>query len=191
MPCVDPSPKPGLRRRLRAQRRDRVAGRDRAADDRALAALVPDLLARFGLSAGSVVLSYDALPHEPPTAALGAALDAAGVRVLLPVTEPDLDLDWHPLGRPDDLLGRDAPAGADLVLAPGLAVDRAGTRLGQGGGSYDRALARLRPGTPVLVVLHPGELVEDAPLPREPHDVSVDGVLTTDGPTTWEPPDRR
>ena len=41
-----------------------------------------------------------------------------------------------------------------------------GTRLGQGGGSYDRALARHGPGTLLVVaVLHPGELL-DEPLPR-------------------------
>ena len=56
--------------------------------------------------------------------------------------------------------GTDAVALADVVLAPGLAVDHQGTRMGQGGGCYDRALPRRRPGTPVLVVLHPGELLD-------------------------------
>jgi 5-formyltetrahydrofolate cyclo-ligase len=70
---------------------------------------------------------------------------------------------------------------ADLVLAPGLAVDGRGTRLGQGGGCYDRALPRRRAGVPVLVLLHPGEREADDVLPREAHDVPVDGVVTADG----------
>ena len=82
-------------------------------------------------------------------------------------------------------LGRDAVALADLVLAPGLSVDRSGTRLGQGGGCYDKALPRRRPGTPVVVVLHPEELLgagEEA-LPRAAHDQPVDAVVTADGLT--------
>ncbi len=82
---------------------------------------------------------------------------------------------------------------ADLVLAPGLAVDASGTRMGQGGGCYDRALPRRRPGVPVVVLLHPGELLggDDEPLPRDPHDQPVDAVLTaaslTDLPASCRP----
>ena len=77
-------------------------------------------------------------------------------------------------------------AEADLVLAPGLAVDAAGTRMGQGGGCYDKALPRRRPGTPVVVLLHPGELIGagEPGLPREQHDAPVDAVLTVHG-VTW------
>ncbi len=172
------------RRALRAARRERVGHRDPVADAEALATAVVALLEETGLGSGSVVLSYASVPGEPPTGPMNAALAAHGIRVLLPITEPDLDLDWHdagdPLARP---LGRDAPSTADLVLAPGLSVDARGTRMGQGGGCYDRALPRRRPDTPVLVVLHPGELLGDAedPLPREAHDAPVDGVLTAEG----------
>ena len=76
-------------------------------------------------------------------------------------------------------LGLDAVATADLVLAPGLAVDSRGTRMGQGGGCYDRALPRRRPGVPVVVLLHPGEVLgeDEAPLPRREHDQPVDAVF--------------
>jgi 5-formyltetrahydrofolate cyclo-ligase len=80
-------------------------------------------------------------------------------------------------------LGPDAISSAGLVLVPGLAADTTGTRLGRGGGSYDRALLRRRPGSRVLVVLHPGELREE-PLPADLHDQPVDGVLTVDG-VSW------
>ncbi len=178
----DPS-KVERRRALRAARRDRVASRDPVADAGALARVAVAEVERMGLPPGSVVLSYASVPGEPPTGPMNEALVERGLRVLLPITEPDLDLDWHdaedPLSTP---LGRDAPSAADLVLAPGLAVDRTGTRIGQGGGCYDRALPRRRPGVPVLVVLHPGELLgPEEPLPREVHDQPVDGVLSAEG----------
>ncbi len=69
-----------------------------------------------------------------------------------------------------------ALAGVDAVLAPGLAVDRRGIRLGRGAGYYDRALAAVT-GIPVAVLLHDGELVDDE-LPAEPHDRSVTAVVT-------------
>jgi 5-formyltetrahydrofolate cyclo-ligase len=68
----------------------------------------------------------------------------------------------------------------DLVLVPALAVARSsGVRLGRGGGSYDRVLTRIRPGTPALALLYPGELVDG--VPSEPHDQRVSGVVTVDG----------
>ncbi|HWS57135.1 MAG TPA: 5-formyltetrahydrofolate cyclo-ligase, partial [Actinotalea sp.] len=160
-----------------------AAARDTAANDRALAGHVRALVEQLGLAPGAVVTSYAAVPGEPPTAAVNALLAAHGIRVLLPITLGDLDLDWHDAGDPlATPLGTGAVSSADLVLAPGLAVDRTGTRMGQGGGCYDRALSRCE-GTPTVVLLHPGELVEDdePPLPREPHDRTVDAVLTADG----------
>lgn len=172
------------RRALRAARRERVAGRDPVADADALARRALEVVEEVGLEPGDVVLSYASVPGEPPTGPMNAALVARGLRVLLPITEPDLDLDWYdaedPLSTP---LGRDAPSTAGLVLAPGLSVDPSGTRMGQGGGCYDRVLPRRRPGVRVVAVLHPGELLADDedPLPREPHDQLVDGVLTAEG----------
>jgi len=176
--------KSARRRELRAGRRATAAGRDVDAGGTRLAGYVGQLLDDLGLGAGAVLTSYVAVPGEPPTAPLHAALAARGIRVLVPITLPDFDLDWADVDDPTAApLGRDAVALADLVLAPGLAVDSAGTRMGQGGGCYDRALPRRRPGTPVLVLLHPGELLDPSapPLPREPHDQPVDGVVTEDG----------
>ena len=47
------------------------------------------------------------------------------------------------------------------------------SRLGRGGGSYDRALPRVRPGIPVVALLYSDEV--RAELPREPWDVAGDG----------------
>ena len=161
---------------LRARRREIVSGRDLAADGAAIAAAV----GATPFSAGTV-LTYESLPHEPPTAAVDAALHAAGHRVLVPITLADMRLDWCDLADPDrSPLGVDAPGAADLAIIPALAVDTSGTRLGQGGGCYDRVLPMLAEGTPFVVLLHPGE-VTDEPLPADAHDVPVALVLTADG----------
>lgn len=175
------SAKRELRSTLRAQRRELADRRDRPEDDATLAAQGSALLADLGLGAGTTVTLYESLPVEPPTTALIAALHASGVRVLVPITLADLDLDWTDAADPERRpLGLAAIGDADLVLAPGLSVDRSATRLGQGGGCYDKALPRRRPGTPVVVLLHPEEFPGPT-LPREEHDQPVDGVLTADG----------
>lgn len=175
-----------IRRLLRARRRELAAARDLTADGAALAEhLLADPPAGWpGAAPGTgptTVLSYESLPHEPPTAAVNTALQSAGHRVLVPITLPDMRLEWCDLADPDRTpLGIDSPTPADLVLTPALAVDTAGTRLGQGGGCYDRVLPMLAEGTPFVVLLHPGE-VTDEPLPADPHDVPVALVLTADG----------
>lgn len=134
---------------------------------------------------------YVAGPSEPPTADLLAALVARGTRVLLPVVRPDLDLEWawytgalepardttmallEPTG---ERLGLSAVGDVDVVLAPGLAVGADGSRLGQGGGSYDRALTRVPAHVPVVVLLFDDELLET--VPTEPHDRPVTAVVT-------------
>ncbi|MFB7599105.1 5-formyltetrahydrofolate cyclo-ligase, partial [Streptomyces sp. NPDC056160] len=79
-------------------------------------------------------------------------------------------------------LGPDAVTAADVVLLPGLAADSRGMRLGRGGGSYDRVLARLERADahPALVVLlYDREVVEH--VPAEPHDRPVQAVVTPSG----------
>ena len=148
------------------------------------------------LSGARTVAAYVSVGREPGTLALLDTLRARGVRVLLPVLLPDNELDWAafegpehlvPAGRglrePDGVrLGPAAVLDADAVLLPGLAVDGRGMRLGRGGGSYDRVLARLSAAGahPALVVLlYANEVV--ARVPEEPHDHPVDAVVTPAG----------
>lgn len=168
-----------VRRRLRETRRRIVALRDLDADATDLARRVAPFVT--GLPSGATVLSYESLPHEPPTGDVHTLLLEAGHRVLVPITLPDWRLEWCRLGDPDRRpLGIDSPRGADLAVIPALAVDHAGTRLGQGGGCYDRVLPMLPAGTPVLALLHPGE-AGAGPLPRDEHDVPVHTVVTAEG----------
>src|SRR5205807_4687824 len=81
--------------------------------------------------------------------------------------------------------GTGAVARADVVLVPALAVDHAGNRLGRGGGSFDRALARVGPLIPVVALLYDDELMET--VPAEPHDKQVGAVARPRHGITWLP----
>ncbi|MGW3622230.1 5-formyltetrahydrofolate cyclo-ligase [Streptomyces sp. NPDC000880] len=145
------------------------------------------------LAEASTVAAYVSVGREPGTRALLDALRARGVRVLLPVLQADNDLDWGVYEGAENLvragrgllepngarLGVDAVLEADAVLLPGLAVDARGMRLGRGGGSYDRVLARLSAAgadPALLVLLYANEVV--ARVPEEPHDHPVHAVVT-------------
>ncbi|MCF1650039.1 5-formyltetrahydrofolate cyclo-ligase [Streptomyces indiaensis] len=193
----------------RSLRREFLAVRNRlTADDlrETSAALARQALGLPELAEADTVAAYVSVGSEPGTLALLDALRARGVRVLLPALLPDNDLDWgayegqeslarirhggrmalfEPVG---ERLGPDAVTTADAVLLPGLAVDARGMRLGRGGGSYDRVLARLeRAGAhPALVVLlYDSEVVEH--VPEEPHDRPVHAVVTPSGVRRFRP----
>ena len=151
------------------------------------------LLASEEVRRAATVAAYVSVGREPGTSALLDALVATGTRVIVPVVLPDLDLDWATYDGPGSLasarlgllepvtprLGVDAVATADVVLVPGMAVSPSGDRLGKGGGCYDRALARVPVGTPVVVLLHDGEVGLDVPV--EPHDRPVTAAVTPSG----------
>ncbi|GAA1548199.1 5-formyltetrahydrofolate cyclo-ligase [Nocardioides humi] len=156
-------------------------------------AIADGLLATPEVRRAATVAAYVSVGTEPGTTALLDLLADAGKRVILPVLLPDNDLDWavyrgpaslaparrgllEPLGEP---LGVDAVATADVVLVPGLAVSTGGLRLGRGGGSYDRALARVPVGTFTCVLLYDDEVLPE--VPAEPHDRPVTAAATPSG----------
>jgi 5-formyltetrahydrofolate cyclo-ligase len=143
----------------------------------------------------ATVTAYVSVGTEPPTGALLDSLTALGKRVIVPVVQRDMDLDWgtwrgpesvvparYGLLEPVDRLGLDAIATADVVLVPGQAVSVTGARLGQGGGCYDRALTRVPVGTPVVCLLYDDEVGRDVPV--DEHDRLVTAAAT---PTRWVP----
>jgi 5-formyltetrahydrofolate cyclo-ligase len=163
-----------LRRQLLAGRARRPA-LQRASVAAALAEVFSGAFADR-LSDRVTVASYLSIGAEPGTGALMEVFAGAGARVIVPVLLPDRDLEWTVVDAPSELLGVGAIASADLVLVPALALDRNGHRLGRGGGSYDRALARVAPGHTVLGVVHDDEVLDAVPF--ESHDRLVDGALT-------------
>jgi 5-formyltetrahydrofolate cyclo-ligase len=199
--------KQALRRGLRAARRD-AYGADperRALEARRLLAHAEALLAlverevtargKQGAPAPRVA-AFHPTPTEADVMPLAAELAARGAELVFPASAgPELEwVRWdgtsafvdspgrgfgkEPTG---ERLGTDALAQAVLVLAPALAVDRSGTRIGHGAGYYDRALTTLPSAARVVAVVHPDELLAAGSLPREDHDVPIPEVLTAEG----------
>ncbi len=131
------------------------------------------------------VAAYVSVTTEPDTRGLIFALWKRGTYVLLPILRADGELDWASYEGPDSLApgprgllepteaarGVTAITSADLVIVPALSADRSGNRLGRGGGSYDRALARVGPSILTVALLYDGELA--ASVPAGPHDQPI------------------
>lgn len=189
--------KDALREQLRRNRLDR-SERLRQEASEALADVVERSAA---VQAARCVALYTSRPHEPGTGPLLERLRERGVRVLLPVLGEGLSRGWALYRDPEDLqtrapgrplepsgpnLGAEALADAEVVLAPALAVDTSGVRLGQGGGWYDRALLHAEAGTLIAALVYPEEVYDAAerPLPVEEHDRRVHAIATPQG---WQP----
>lgn len=88
----------------------------------------------------------------------------------------------HPPGKPAQPTTTPLPVRAigeaDLIVVPALAVSLDGTRLGQGGGWYDRTLPHRAPLAPVAAVVFDDEVLAPGSIPREEHDVRVDAIIT-------------
>jgi len=132
------------------------------------------------------LVAYAAAPGEVDPADLVQAAISRGLTIYFPrLVEPTLEflacpparlrlgafgLSEPPGGHPLD------PASPDvLFLVPGLAFDPAGTRLGRGGGHYDRALADHRSAMRIGLAC---EAQIQSSLPREPWDQPMDAVVT-------------
>ena len=173
--------KPALRRRVRAARAARGPSQLMAA---ALG------IARVGVDRfgdASTIAAYASVRDEPPMRELLDLLCDRRAEVLMPVVRSDClgwgRYDgWSALAERNGLLEPTEETAdisdADIVLAPALAVDRHGHRLGSGGGYYDRALIGL-PRERIVAVVFADEVLDVVPV--EAHDVSVGAALTPDG----------
>lgn len=205
-----------LRRSVRAARTDVYGDEDgtRRREDEAarLLAHADPLLARVrdavAASPGRppLVAAFHPTSTEADVMPLARALAALGAQLIFPAAS-GRELEWitwdgtseflpspgRGFGREPDgrRLGAAALADVVLVLAPAVAVDRSGTRIGHGAGYYDRALRHAAPSTPVVAVVHPQELLEADRIPREAGDVPIGTVLTADGLVTLVTPDGR
>lgn len=94
----------------------------------------------------------------------------------------DIDQDIRPnhygIPEPKGRSGLLRASELDYVLIPLVAFDRAGHRLGMGGGYYDRALSKLRKWKPVLLIGVAHDLQEVQALEHKPWDIKLDGVVT-------------
>lgn len=175
-------PKRTLRAAMLARRRgltpQQVASQSLALQQRFLE------LAEFRRS--KVLALYAPIHHEVETVAVAQAALSAGKMLLYPAVEGD-DLRFsrvasldelspgkfgipEPEGEPCD------PAGADLIVIPGVAFDLYGRRIGYGKGYYDRALHRLEESGKLVAFCFDFQLVQE--IVGEPHDVTMDLIVT-------------
>ena len=193
---VDPlieEAKAALRLKARATRASiPVAARQAAAK-----AAAGHFFAGLALSPRQIVAGYWRIKDEIDCQPILIRLMDSGQPVCLPVVlgdEQPLDLRLWEEGAPlyeagfgtlapSDLAPRVTP---DIVIMPLLGFDRHGTRLGYGGGYYDRTLERL-PTRPRLVGLAFAAQELEA-IPREPHDIPLDAIVTETGFRTFETP---
>ena len=144
---------------------------------------------------GEVVAAFLPLPTEPPLGAFLHRLLTLGTRVIVPVSHGEGAMTWHDLnleslahpatdaeGMPIPQGALDAGAGSasvpDLVYIPAAAVDSRGNRLGWGKGYYDRYLATVPAGTPIVAVVFDDEVRPDIPV--ESHDIPATHVVTSE-----------
>ncbi|WP_114228981.1 MULTISPECIES: 5-formyltetrahydrofolate cyclo-ligase [Sphingomonas] len=182
-----PDTKATLRTTLRRARRDYFAGlpeTERLALAEALIPCIDPLLEGV-----SVVAGYAARGSELPVDAVLRHAMNRGISAAYPAFTTAAS----PMVFRSGQCAEDCPVGGvqpphqarvvtpDLILVPLLAADRRGTRLGQGGGHYDRALPALRAeGARIIGVGWTMQLVETL-LPVEPWDIPLDGFASPAG----------
>lgn len=180
-----------MKERIRTAMRVRL----RTLDDRAAARGADSIVERLGAlpewAASRTVFAFLSLPFEVSTRALIERAWAENRRVAVPRLSDESGrmeaVEFHDYG---DLVPARfglmelpnapvvAPSEIDLVVSPGLAFDRAGRRLGQGAGYYDRYLPRLRDEVPVVAICFSEQLVDE--VPTDAHDLAVDAIVTPD-----------
>jgi 5-formyltetrahydrofolate cyclo-ligase len=173
--------------RLRERMRRARAAIPAAERGRLAARIESRVLTVPGLAEARTVLVFYSFGSEPETDVLVRRLHARGKRLLLPylaeggmeaaevrVTDELVPSGYGP--REPTRRVPVEPAEVEAVIAPGLAFDRRGCRLGYGGGHYDRFLARLGPGAVRVGVGFAAQLVDE--LPAEPHDERLHWIVT-------------
>ena len=179
--------KAALRFAARRQRNAFVAGLSQVERDD-LQALLPDLLQPLIDTAGRVA-AYHAVGSEiDPAPVLKRAMEWGCSAALPAFTDADAPMIFrsgrvfetgpHGIPQPPHQAKEITP---DLILVPLLAVDRHGTRLGQGGGHYDCVLPALRDAGAKIIGVGWAIQRIDGDLPVEAWDVPLDGFVSPKG----------
>lgn len=178
--------KAALRTRALAQR----AGLRNTERPEAAKQAATHFFAGFPLPPGAIVAGYWPIRDEMDCRPMLTRLMDSGQPVCLPVVVADdqpLELRlWeegaalYPSGFGTLAPADDAPkVEPDYVLMPLLGFDRLGTRLGYGGGYYDRTLAGLSHKPKLIGLAFAGQELEF--VPRDTHDAPLDAVVTEAG----------
>lgn len=191
-------------RRAVIARRDAIDLDVRAAKSAVICARLVELLDSSGAAAPRTVAVYAAMGSEVDPAAFAAAAAKRGWRVAYPcmlsatdaaacgqrmcmravavgdapaapfIARPtrafaatDIDRDRFPI----------VPAEAlDMIVVPLAAFDRAGTRLGYGGGCYDRYLSTLRPDCHIVGIAFDEQRINH--VPTDAHDLPLPNIIS-------------
>lgn len=191
-------------RRVVIARRDAIDLDVRAAKSAVICARLVELLGSSGAAAPHTVAVYAAMGSEVDPAAFAAAAAKRGWRVAYPcmlsatdaaacgqrmcmravavgdapaapfIARPtrafaatDIDRDRFPI----------VPAEAlDMIVVPLVAFDRAGTRLGYGGGCYDRYLSTLRPDCHIVGIAFDEQRINH--VPTDAHDLPLPNIIS-------------
>ena len=181
-----------LKKSHRAEIRARLSALSSAARASASAVIAARLRALPAWNAARTVGWFAPLESEPDPGWPEPFPDSSPRRIALPRLI-DGDIELRLLETPAALLSvrtpqgwilREPPASAspvdlseiDLIVVPGLAFDRAGRRLGRGGGWYDRLLSRLPESTLCVGLFFAAQ--ELAEIAEEPHDRPLNLILT-------------
>ncbi len=195
--------KAGLRQAVIA-RRDAIDLDVRTAKSAVICAQLVELLDRLDAAAPHTVAAYAAMGSEVDPAAFAAAAAARGWRVAYPCMLSAIDAaacDQRMCMRA--VAGGDAsaapfiahptrafaamdidssrfpivPAEAlDMIIVPLVAFDRAGARLGYGGGCYDRYLPVLSPACQIIGIAFDEQRVDG--VPADAHDLPLPHIIS-------------
>ncbi len=138
----------------------------------------------------TIIFFFASFRTEVDTAELIKTSLSTGKRVVLPKVEKDSqelrlyeirdfgELSPGYLGIPEPLVreGQMSINDVDLVIIPGAGFDISGSRIGYGGGYYDRLLAGLQKPVPVIAPAYEEQVVDL--IPSEPHDIKVQIIAT-------------
>lgn len=191
-------------RRAVISRRDAIDLDVRAAKSAVVCARLVELLDRLGAAVPRIVAVYAAMGSEVDPAAFAAAAAKRGLRVAYPcmlsaidaaacgqrmcmravaaddasaapfIAHPtrafaatDIDSSRFPI----------VPAEAlDMIIVPLVAFDRAGARLGYGGGCYDRYLPTLSPACQIIGIAFDEQRVDR--VPTDAHDLPLPHIIS-------------
>jgi len=172
---------------LKRAARERAKAARTGCDPALGADLARHVLADFPPPTGAVVAGFWPMGDEIDIRPLLVALHGRGHRVVLPVTprigNPLTFRQWWPgQAMQAERFGTMRPTGEELVpdflLVPLLAFDRAGRRLGYGGGFYDRTLPGLA-GAVAMGCAYATQEVDE--VPAGPYDFLLNAVATEHG----------